>query len=144
MSLEPCHDSLSPRLIDRVLGAQSEGYERLMAFSGLGWALTLGLLEAGVAHPSFRMHAIIAPEWIWALIAGLSGLLHVIGLTTGRRALRLLACWVSVPLWWSVFALFAAEFPRTTAPAIYFVHALLGSWACVLLTGGFDGDSRHR
>ena len=83
-----------------------------------------------------RARAAIAPLWLWAVLAGASGGFHLIGPLTRHRRIRLVSCWISMPFWWSVFAIFAADFPESTAPGIYFVHALFGSWACILLSRG--------
>lgn len=128
------------RLFDRLLGARSEGYECLMAMSGLAWAVTLAMPMESFLRFDVRAHAAVAPLWCWALAAGVSGTIHLVGLMTQKHRVRLIACWISMPFWWLVFAAFTAEFPHSTAPAIYFVHALLGSWACVLLSGGWYGD----
>ena len=125
------------RLFDRLLGPRSEGYECLMAMSGLAWAITLAMPLESFLRFDVRAHAAMAPLWLWALLAGTSGICHLVGLITQRHRLRLAACWISMPFWWLVFAVFIGEFPRSTAPAIYFVHALLGSWACVILSGGW-------
>ncbi|MGI9510417.1 MAG: hypothetical protein ACR2QJ_13850 [Geminicoccaceae bacterium] len=123
-----------PLPIYRLFGARSEGYECLMAMSGIAWAVTLAMPMESFLRFDVRAHAAVAPLWIWALIAGLSGSLHLAGLLTRNQRLRLFSCWISMPFWWSVFAVFTTDFPHSTAPAIYFVHALLGSWACVLLS----------
>jgi len=125
------------RLFDRLLGARSEGYECLMAMSGLAWAITLAMPLESFLRFDVRAHAAVAPLWLWAMAAGTSGVFHLVGLITQRHRIRLAACWISMPFWWLVFAVFIGEFPRSTAPAIYFVHALLGSWACVILSGGW-------
>jgi hypothetical protein len=130
----------TPRLFDRLLGARSEGYECLMAMSGLAWAVTLAMPMEGFLRFGMRDHAAVAPLWCWALAAGASGGCHLVGLITMRHRIRLVACWLSMPFWWSVFAVFIDDFPKSTAPAVYFVHALLGSWACVLLSGGWPVD----
>ena len=130
-----------PMPIYRLLGARSEGYECLMAMSGLAWAITLAMPLESFLRFDMRAHAAVAPLWIWAIVAGTSGGLHFIGLLCGRYQLRLVACWLSMPFWWLVFAIFTSEFPYSTSPAIYFVHAVLGSWACVLMSRGLHGDS---
>ena len=135
---EPLH-----RRFDRLLGDRSEGYECLMAMSGLAWAITLAMPLESFLRFDMRAHAAVAPLWCWALAAGASGGVHLIGLISGWRRIRLMACWLSMPFWWSVFAVFTREFPHSTAPAIYFVHALLGSWACVLLSGGWPIDRKQ-
>ena len=129
--------------IYRLFGARSEGYECLMAMSGLAWALTLAMPLESFLRFDLRAHAAIAPLWFWALAAGTSGSVHLVGLMTRHRRVRLLACWISMPFWWSVFADFTSDFPNSTAPAIYFVHAVLGSWACVLLSREWH-DRRER
>ena len=131
------------RLFDRLLGARSEGYECLMAMSGLAWAVTLAMPLESFLRFDVRAHAAIAPLWFWALMAGASGSIHLVGLITKHHRIRLIACWISMPFWWSVFSLFVTEFPHSTAPAIYFVHALLGSWACVLLSGNWHDDHQQ-
>jgi len=130
--------------IYRLFGARSEGYECLMAMSGLAWAITLAMPLESFLRFDMRAHAAVAPLWIWAFAAGLSGSVHLVGLLTRHHRIRLLACWISMPLWWSVFAIFAADFPQSTAPGIYFVHALLGSWACVLLSRGLYGHRERQ
>jgi hypothetical protein len=122
--------------IYRLLGARSDGYECLMAMSGIAWAITLAIPLESFLRFDVRAHAAVAPLWVWGLAAGLSGSLHFLGLMTRIHRIRLLSCWISMPFWWSVFAVFTTDFPSSTAPAIYFVHALLGSWACVLLSRG--------
>jgi|GEM_PF-4576608 len=130
--------------IYRLFGARSEGYECLMAMSGLAWAFTLAMPLESFLRFDLRAHAAIAPLWIWAFAAGLSGCVHLVGLMTRHHRIRLLACWISMPFWWSVFAIFAGDFPHSTAPGIYFVHALLGSWACVLLNRGLYGHRERQ
>ncbi len=125
--------------IGRLFGPRSEGYECLMAMSGLAWAVTLAMPLESFLRFDVRAHAAVAPLWIWGAVAGTCGCLHLIGLMWRRQRIRLLACWISMPFWWSVFAVFAADFPHSTAPAIYFVHALLGSWACVILSRSGHG-----
>ncbi|MGI9499751.1 MAG: hypothetical protein ACR2P3_06920 [Geminicoccaceae bacterium] len=120
--------------IYRLFGGRSEGYECLMAMSGLAWAVTLAMPLESFLRFDVRAHAAVAPLWIWATAAGLSGSLHLVGLMTRKQRIRLLSCWVSMPFWWSVFAVYTGDFPNSTAPAVYFVHAILGSWACVLLS----------
>ena len=130
--------------IYRLFGAESEGYECLMAMSGIAWAVTLAVPLESFLRFDVRAHAAVAPLWIWGLAAGISGVLHLIGLMTRLHPIRLFACWISMPFWWLVFAVFTTDFPTSTAPAIYFVHALLGSWACVLLSKGKrDGRERY-
>ena len=129
-----------PLPIYRLFGARSEGYECLMAMSGLAWAVTLAMPMESFLRFDMRAHAAVAPLWFWALAAGLSGSAHLVGLLSRHHQIRLLSCWISMPFWWAVFAVFAADFPQSTAPAIYFVHALLGSWACVLLSRGLHGE----
>ena len=130
--------------IYRLLGARSEGYECLMAMSGLAWAITLAIPIESFLRFDMRAHAAVAPLWVWAVAAGLSGGAHLTGLMTRHRRLRLLSCWISMPFWWSVFAIFTHDFPHSTAPAIYFVHALLGSWACVLLSRNWHDDRERQ
>ena len=125
--------------IYRLFGARSEGYECLMAMSGFAWALTLAMPMESFLRFDLRAHAAVAPLWFWALATGTCGSLHFVGLMTRHRRIRLLACWISMPLWWSVFAVFTSDFPHSTAPAVYFVHAVLGSWACVLLSREWHG-----
>ena len=132
-----------PLSICRLFGVRSEGYECLMAMSGIAWAVTLAMPMESFLRFDVRAHAAVAPLWAWAMVAGLSGSFHAIGLLIRNQPIRLVSCWISMPFWWSVFAVFAAEFPHSTAPAIYFVHALLGSWACVLLSQRWR-DSRVR
>lgn len=129
--------------IYRLFGARSEGYECLMAMSGLAWAFTLGMPAESFLRFDLRAHAAVGPLWTWALIAGVSGGLHLVGLMTRHHRIRLISCWISMPFWWSVFAVFTSDFPYSTAPAIYFVHALLGSWACVLLSRGLHGQRKR-
>jgi len=130
--------------IYRLFGARSEGYECLMAMSGLAWAVSLAIPVESFLRFELRAHAAVAPLWFWGFAAGLSGSLHFAGLLTRHRHLRFFSCWISMPFWWAVFAIFANEFPYSTAPAVYFVHALLGSWACVLLSRGLNGDRERR
>ena len=103
--------------IYRLFGARSEGYECLMAMSGLAWAITLAMPLESFLRFDMRAHAAVAPLWIWAFAAGLSGSVHLVGLLTRHHRIRLLACWISMPFWWSVFAVFAADFPRAPRPA---------------------------
>ena len=131
------------RAFNRLFGARSEGYECLMAMSGLAWAVTLAMPLESFLRFDVRAHAAVAPLWFWALVAGTSGTVLLIGIISQRHGVRLFACWVSMPFWWSVFAVFITEFPHSTAPAIYFVHALLGSWACILLSGEWHGDDQR-
>ncbi len=135
---------LTYRRFDRLLGDRSEGYECLMAMSGLAWAVTLAMPLESFLRFDMRAHAAVAPLWCWALAAGTSGTFHLIGLISQHHGIRLAACWLSMPFWWSVFAVLTGEFPHSTAPAIYLVHALLGSWACVLLSGGWPVDRERR
>ncbi|MDH3664188.1 MAG: hypothetical protein OEU92_29940 [Alphaproteobacteria bacterium] len=125
-----------PLPIYRLFGARSEGYECLMAMSGIAWAVTLAMPMESFLRFDMRAHAAVAPLWLWAVVAGASGSFHLIGLLARHRRIRLVSCWISMPFWWSVFAIFTADFPASTAPGIYFVHALLGSWACILLSRG--------
>jgi hypothetical protein len=120
-----------------LLGATSDGYERLIAFSALAWALALSLPGERPAIP-----ALPPPAWPWALAGFAIGLAHLVGLVAGRLRLRLLAAWAAMPFWWAMFGLCLGELPGIFGPTLFLVHALFSSWACILLTGRRYGRVR--